>query len=138
MPQEQHGRGSRVGQLQGAPIRIRIPKVASDAHGVEGYGGFGDIVYVPRRGHRHQLTLDYLDENLNVNDFGFIRRNDDITARYSFSHTTSAWPMFRNVRSSILASTRFRLVSWLLRTKCFAVAITPCDCTPRTAGCTIS
>ena len=75
--------------------------IASDAHGVEGYGGFGDIVYVPRRGHRHQLTLDYLDENLNVNDFGFIRRNDDITARYSFSHTTSAWPMFRNVRSSI-------------------------------------
>lgn len=75
--------------------------IASDAHGVQGYGGFGDVVYVPKRGHRHSLAVDYLDEDLNVNDFGFIRRNDDMTVRYGFTHTTSAVPMFRNVRSSI-------------------------------------
>lgn len=61
----------------------------SDVDDIEGYGGFVDLSYIPKRGIFHRLTFDYLDDKLDVNDFGFIRRNDLILMRYSVSHSRS-------------------------------------------------
>ena len=41
-----------------------------------GNGLFTDFAYQPRQGLRHTLQLTYFDDLVDVNDFGFQRRND--------------------------------------------------------------
>ena len=79
--------------------------IASDVDSVMGYGGFNDITYTPRTGLSHRITLDYFDEDLDVDDLGFIRRNDAIVARYGVTRSTSrGLDFFRQVRNSLFFS----------------------------------
>ena len=41
-----------------------------------GVGGFLDVTYSPKRGHRHAFSVDYFDDQLEINDIGFLGRND--------------------------------------------------------------
>jgi hypothetical protein len=52
-----------------------------DASG-SGYGAYADITYAPRQGLKHTLELTAFDDTLDVNDFGFQRRNDVREAWY--------------------------------------------------------
>ena len=54
-----------------------------------GYGGFADIRYTPKQGIFHRLSLDFLDDTLDVRDLGFLRRNDLRGFRYTRFHNTS-------------------------------------------------
>lgn len=54
-----------------------------------GYGGFADIRYTPKQGVFHRLSLDFLDDTLDVSDLGFLRRNDLRGFRYARFHNTS-------------------------------------------------
>ena len=83
--------------------RSRLSKViwdaqllASDTDAGNGYGGFIDLNYIPRQGLMHRFSLDYLDDKLDINDLGFLRRNDALTARYSINLTSSNLKRFRN------------------------------------------
>lgn len=73
----------------------------SDVDGVSGTGGLADITYTPRQGMRHSLELDYFDDDLNINDFGFLRRNDSITARYTLKLQQSALRRLRNRETTV-------------------------------------
>ncbi len=44
-----------------------------DGHG---FGGFVDIVMTPRQGLRHSLELTHFEDDLEINELGFLRRND--------------------------------------------------------------
>jgi len=48
----------------------------------KGKGVFFDLTYVPRRGIRHTLSMEYLDDKLDINDLGFQRRSDLIGMQY--------------------------------------------------------
>lgn len=61
----------------------------SDVNDVKGYGGLLDFAYTQRRGIRHQLQLDAFDSNLNINDLGFLRRNDNYGAAYRLDITNT-------------------------------------------------
>lgn len=61
----------------------------SEVDGATGSGGFVDINYTPEQGVKHSLGLDYFDEDLDINDFGFLRRNDAIAARYQVEFSQS-------------------------------------------------
>ena len=54
-----------------------------------GYGAFADIRYTPKQGIFHRLSLDFLDDTLDVSDLGFLRRNDLRGFRYARFHNTS-------------------------------------------------
>jgi len=77
----------------------------SDTRDEKGYGMFTDVNWTPATGYRHSLALDLFDEKLDVSDLGFLRRNDSLFARYSFSRSTSQglpnW--LRNLRYNIFA-----------------------------------
>lgn len=60
----------------------------SDVEDVTGGGALADITFKPRQGVEHKLTLDYLDDTLNVRDLGFIRRNDSQNVIYRYSYRT--------------------------------------------------
>ena len=61
----------------------------SDVDDTVGYGGFIDVNYIPKQGTLHRFSFDYLDDQLDISDLGFIRRNDAITYRYSYSRETA-------------------------------------------------
>ena len=61
----------------------------SDVDDVTGSGGLADISYKPKQGIEHYLTLDWLEEDLNIRDLGFIRRNDSRNIIYRYNNRTS-------------------------------------------------
>ena len=61
----------------------------SDKEGELGYGLFSDISLTPKLGTMHNISIDILDNQLDISDLGFLRRNDVIGASYRFMKFTS-------------------------------------------------
>jgi hypothetical protein len=57
-----------------------------------GAGGITELQYNQERGRQHKFRFDWLDDELEVNDLGFMRRNDAINFSYNFRLTESALP----------------------------------------------
>ncbi len=73
---------------------VDVQAITSDvADSSQGYGGFADIRYYPRRGISHSLSLDYFDRHLDINDAGYLRRNDSKSIGYYMRYRRSdlAW-----------------------------------------------
>jgi hypothetical protein len=71
--------------------------ISSEVLGEHGAGGFFDMNYIPRQGRLHRFSFDYLDDQLDIDDLGFIKRNDVITYRYSYKTKNSKHPRFRQL-----------------------------------------
>ena len=62
----------------------------SDIEGVDtGYGGFVDFEYTFRQGVRQRLGIEYLDDHIDLNDLGFLIRNDTYRIRSAHTRTSS-------------------------------------------------
>ena len=61
----------------------------SDVLGETGFGALMDLSYSPDNEWRHSMKLDYTDAKLDINDLGFIRRNDTRTIEYRLAYTTT-------------------------------------------------
>ena len=74
---------------------------ASDSadHG-SGQGGFADIIYSPRQGVKHEFQLTFIDDKLDINDFGFQERNDTRELWYRFEWIKSDLELIRDFRLS--------------------------------------
>ena len=82
--------------------------IFSDVASEQGQGVFNDLTYVPNRNWIHRMSLDYLDERLNVSDLGFISRNDAIVARYGIlNQRFRGMKRFRSVRNSLFFSNQW-------------------------------
>ncbi len=93
--------------------------LASDIEDVNGYGGFVDVNYIPKQGHHHRISMDHFDEDLDVSDFGFIRRNDVTTLRYTFSNSTSQLEDFKNLTNSLSFSHEYNGKGQMVRSSIF-------------------
>ncbi|MDA0978329.1 MAG: DUF5916 domain-containing protein [Proteobacteria bacterium] len=92
----------------------------SDVDDVTGHGGFVDLKYAPRQGLQHSLALDYFDENLEINDFGYMRRNDAIGARYRLRLTESGdLPHLKSRVSSLSLSQEYNNAGQVVRSGVF-------------------
>ena len=67
----------------------------------KGVGFVADTVYTPRRGQRHTLSLDFLDDALDVNAFGFLSRNDSQALRYRYEGNRSDLDGWRERRTTL-------------------------------------
>ncbi len=63
--------------------------VHSDVRDVTGSGVYFDVDYRPARGVQHSLTATYMDDELELNDIGFLTRNDLVQGDYRFNITQS-------------------------------------------------
>jgi hypothetical protein len=63
--------------------------IGSQADDRFGLGLASDLVYTPRKGRVHNFALDLLDRQVDINDFGFLRRNDMAQLRYRYEETRS-------------------------------------------------
>lgn len=69
-----------------------------------GYGAFTDIDYSPSQGLRHSFKLTYYDENIDINDLGFMSRNDTREGRYSFRRIQSGLTRVRDMESGLVVN----------------------------------
>ena len=56
----------------------------SDVDGKTGNGFLGDVVFRPRRGLQHTVRATYIDDSLDINELGFLTRNDQMNLDYNF------------------------------------------------------
>lgn len=91
----------------------------SDVDDTTGSGGFMDLKYTPRQGLKHSFALDYFDEDLDINDFGFLRRNDAISARYRFELTESDLESVRSRETSLFLSQEYNHDGLVVRSGVF-------------------
>jgi len=67
-----------------------------------GYGAFTDIDYVPSQGHLHSFKLTYYDDKIDINDLGFLHRNDTREARYNFNWIQSGLTKVRDLEAGVV------------------------------------
>ena len=79
----------------------------SDNQGVEGTGFTGDVGFRPRRGVQHTLRATYFDDTFNMNQMGFLSRNDQANLDYTFSLTESDVPGVRQRTTSVFLVNQF-------------------------------
>ena len=64
----------------------RTPECPEDIdESQRGYGVWADVDYTPRPGMQHSLRVDMFDEHLNINDLGFLGRNDQYGVFYTLT-----------------------------------------------------
>jgi hypothetical protein len=64
----------------------------------QGYGAFTDIIYTPRVGFKHTLNLTYLDDTIDINDFGYQERNNVVEAWYRIEWVKTGLTRVRDIR----------------------------------------
>jgi hypothetical protein len=92
---------------------------STGAGSTTGYGGFTDFTYTPARGYKHTLQFEYFDDELEINDFGFIRRNDTVGARYGFNRTESDLSHLKNRFTNIRVSQDYNTDGKVVRSGLF-------------------
>ena len=101
-------------------IQVDGQLIRSDVNNSIGNGVITDISYRPKQGVQHKLSLDYLDENLNIRDLGFIRRNDSRSVGYNyFYYTGRGLKYLRSKRRSIMFYNEWNRFDQLTRSGLF-------------------
>ena len=73
----------------------------SDVDGVTGAGFLGDVTYIPSQGVQHTLSATYIDDEFDMNELGFLSRNDQMNLDYSFTLTESDIPGLNSRTTSV-------------------------------------
>ena len=83
--------------------RTDVQAMMSDVDGTAGYGLWTDMQYTQRQGLTHMLAFDYQDRSLDINDLGFLSRNDMIGGRYGlwFSRSNVGWLRRLSVNAAV-------------------------------------
>ena len=81
----------------------------SDVDGVTGEGFLGDVTYIPTRGVQHTVSATYIDETFDMNDLGFLSRNDQLNLDYAFTLTESDIPGLNSRSTSIRSVNRYNV-----------------------------
>ncbi len=99
---------------------VDLQVIASDVDDVTGAGGFIDFSYAPSQGRKHEIAFDYFDEDLDINDFGFLRRNDAIGARYSYEISESDLPDMKSRFTRFFATQEYNTDGKVVRSGLFS------------------
>jgi len=76
--------------------------VRSDVESVTGNGAYFDLDFRPSRGVQHTVTGTYLDDSIELNDIGFLQRNDLMQLDYRFNVSESNVEGLRSRNRSVM------------------------------------
>ncbi|MDP4640742.1 MAG: DUF5916 domain-containing protein [Pseudomonadales bacterium] len=69
----------------------------SDIDGIDrGYGGFADVEYTIRQGVSQRFGIEYFDDKVDINDLGYLQRNDSFRVRAAHVRTNSGMAWAKN------------------------------------------
>ncbi|MDP2283543.1 MAG: DUF5916 domain-containing protein, partial [Pseudohongiella sp.] len=89
--------------------------IQSNVNGVTGYGMLADITFRPGQGIQHHLTSQYLDENIDLNDIGYMRRNGEMSLDYAFTVNRSGLQHYRTLESTFRLQNQWNTAGRLVR-----------------------
>jgi hypothetical protein len=81
----------------------------SDVSGVTGAGGMADFRFRPERGKQHTVRATYFDETLDINELGFLTRNDQMNLDYNYNVVESDIPELRNKSTTYIFTNQWNL-----------------------------
>ena len=99
--------------------------IASEVGDKRGEGVYMDLNYTPRPGTFHRFALEYLGKDLDVSDFGYVRRVDSMSALWGvFRYITGPQlpKRIRNIRATLFTSIEQNTDGLLTRSGLFAGA----------------
>jgi hypothetical protein len=77
--------------------------IASDVNEVTGAGFMFDLKYSASPAIQHKLEFEYLDETVELNDLGFLQRNDYSTFQYALAYNkTKGVGMLKDIRGTVV------------------------------------
>ena len=79
----------------------------SNVDGKTGNGFLGDVAFRPRRGLQHGLRATYIDDTLDINELGFLTRNDQMNLDYNMVNIESDVPGLRQRTTSLFISNQW-------------------------------
>ena len=79
-------------------------RVNQDGEAENGYGAWLDFNYSPKRGYYHWMELVYWDDKIDINDLGFLWRNDQRWLGYAFEKNNNDVEGMRSVNTTIRTS----------------------------------
>lgn len=79
----------------------------SNVDGKAGNGLLGDVAFRPRRGLQHGLRATYIDDTLDINELGFLTRNDQMNLDYNMFNIESDVPGLRQRTTSLFISNQW-------------------------------
>jgi hypothetical protein len=115
-----HGLDAHYQSMSGV-FAADVQLMYSDVDDVTGSGGFADFNYTPKQGRQHALKLDYFDDSLDINDFGFLRRNDAIGGSYSYRISESDLPNLKSRFTRFGASQQYNTDGKVVRSGLFSL-----------------
>jgi hypothetical protein len=81
----------------------------SNVEGETGMGGMADFRFRPDRGKQHTLRATYFDETLDINDLGFLTRNDQMNLDYNYNLVQSDIEGLRNRTTTYIITNQWNL-----------------------------
>ncbi|MEE8244895.1 MAG: DUF5916 domain-containing protein, partial [Pseudomonadales bacterium] len=83
-------------------FRADVQLLRSDVDGIDGDGALVDFKVSQSPRLQHKLELDYFDEQVNINDLGFLRRNDYVGGQYALLYNnTKGFEHFKDIRGTV-------------------------------------
>lgn len=77
--------------------------IMSERDGVTGYGAVVDALYASGPNVRHKFEFDYMDEEIDFNDLGFLLHNDYVRGRYVLLYNKqNLSPKLSNYRTTLV------------------------------------
>ncbi|MGI9328883.1 MAG: DUF5916 domain-containing protein [Pseudomonadales bacterium] len=74
----------------------------SEVDDVSGKGALYDLGFTPSSSQQHRLQLDYFDEQIDINDLGFLSRNDYASAQYVWMYARAQpWGWLQGTRGAV-------------------------------------
>lgn len=84
--------------------------IQSDRDEVDGYGALFDVMYTASGSMKHKFELEYMDEEVDFNDMGFLRRNNYGQFRYILLYNKqNLTEHIKNYRSTIVAEQQYNI-----------------------------
>ena len=81
----------------------------SDKNGEVGYGGMADFRFRPERGKQHTVRATYFDESLDINELGFLTRNDQMNLDYNYNVFESDVPGLRSRNTTYIITNQWNV-----------------------------
>lgn len=75
--------------------QLETQVAVSDVGGEKGYAWNGKVVFNPENGTYYSLSLDWVDDRFDINDMGYLGRNDFFHFRVAYSRNRYDLPQFK-------------------------------------------